>query len=184
MMPQKRNPDVAELARGKAGRLLGHFVALSTAMKGLPLAYDRDLQEDKEPLFDAFDTLALALPAMAALIADLEFDTERMRAAIDPNSLATDVAERLVSSGVPFREAHAAVAALVASLERDGRTLRDVEPAAWRTVHPSLGPDTVGLFEVSEAVERRRTPGGPSAASVKEQLVHLRDRLAELAASA
>ena len=184
MMPQKRNPDVAELARAKSGRLLGHFVALSTAMKGLPLAYDRDLQEDKEPLFDAFDTLALALPAMAALVAELEFDTERMRAAIDPNSLATDVAERLVTEGVPFREAHTVVASLVATLERDGRTLRDVEPAAWPSAHPSLGPGTADLFEISEAIERRRTPGGPSAGSVKEQLVHLRDRIAELAAPA
>ncbi len=177
MMPQKRNPDVAELARGKAGRLLGHFVALVTAMKGLPLAYDRDLQEDKEPLFDAFDTLSLALPAMAALVAELEFDLDRMSSSIGPNSLATDVAEALVTAGRPFREAHATVAGWVAALERDGRTLADASSDEWESVAPGISPDVI---RAADAVERRRTPGGPSAPSVKEQLVELRNRLSAL----
>jgi argininosuccinate lyase len=180
MMPQKRNPDVAELTRGKAGRLLGHFVALSTAMKGLPLAYDRDLQEDKEPLFDAFDTLSLALPAMAALIAELVFDLDRLAAAIEPNSMATDVAEALVTAGRPFREGHATVAGWVAELERDGRTLADASADEWASVAPGISPDVV---RPDDAVERRRTVGGPSAPSVKEQLVELRSRLANLGAA-
>jgi argininosuccinate lyase len=180
MMPQKRNPDVAELARGKAGRLLGDLVALATAMKGLPLAYDRDLQEDKEPLFDAHDTLAAALPALAALIAELRFDHRRMRAAIPPGAFATDVAEALVSKGVPFREAHATVGALVARLESEGRSLADVAPEEWPDVSPALGPETAALFDPDAAVERRATPGGPSSGSVKGQLVELRSRMADL----
>jgi argininosuccinate lyase/argininosuccinate synthase len=182
MMPQKRNPDVAELARGKAGRLLGDLVALATAMKGLPLAYDRDLQEDKEPLFDAFDTLAAALPALSALVADLTFDAGRMRAAVDPSAMATDLAETLVARGVPFREAHETVGALVARLESEHRTLAELGPGEWAAVSPLLGPETASLFDVDEAVERRTTPGGPSSGSVKEQLVEIRGRLAELAA--
>jgi argininosuccinate synthase len=177
MMPQKRNPDVAELARGKAGRLLGHFVALTTAMKGLPLAYDRDLQEDKEPLFDAFDTLTAALPAMAALVAELEFDLDRMASSIEPNSMATDVAEALVVAGRPFRAAHATVAGWVGALERDGRTLADAAAGEWKAAAPGTSPE---LLRADEAVERRRTPGGPSAPSVKEQLEELRSRLARL----
>jgi argininosuccinate lyase len=180
MMPQKRNPDVAELTRGKAGRLLGHFVALATAMKSLPLAYDRDLQEDKEPVFDAFDTLSLALPAMAALIAELEFDLDRMADAIEPNSLATDIAEALVIGGRPFRETHATVAGWVAELEREGRTLADASADEWEAAVPGISQTVISS---DEAVERRRTAGGPSAPSVKEQLVELRNRLANLRAA-
>jgi argininosuccinate lyase len=183
MMPQKRNPDVAELTRAKAGRLLGDLVTLVTAMKGLPLAYDRDLQEDKEPLFDAFDTLAAALPAMAALVAELRFDTDRMLASIDPNSLATDVAESLVVRGMPFREAHETVGRLVATLESDGRKLDDVRPDEWASVTPLLGPETSELLQAADSAERRRTPGGPSIPSVKEQLLEVRGRLSELANS-
>jgi argininosuccinate lyase/argininosuccinate synthase len=180
MMPQKRNPDVAELARGKAGRLLGDLVALATVMKGLPLSYDRDLQEDKEPLFDALDTLVAALSALAPLVAELRFDPGRMRAAIDPAVFATDVAEVLVSRGTPFREAHETVASLVARLEAEGRTLADLSPEEWAEAAPSLGPDAAALFDVDEAIERRATAGGPSSASVKEQLVEIRGRLSRI----
>ncbi len=182
MMPQKRNPDVAELARAKAGRLMGDLVALATAMKGLPLAYDRDLQEDKEPLFDAHDTLASALPAMAALVAELGFDHERMRAAIPASAFATDLAESLVARGVPFREAHATVGALVARLDSEGRTLADVRPEEWADVSPLLGAETAALFDAEAAVERRSTRGGPSSGSVKDQLVDVRERIADVAA--
>jgi argininosuccinate synthase len=183
MMPQKRNPDVAELARAKAGRLLGDLVALATAMKGLPLAYDRDLQEDKEPLFDAHDTLVAALSALAPLVAELGFDPGRLRAAIDPAMLATDLAEALVSSGTPFRAAHETVASLVSSLEPEGRSFADLTAEEWEAVAPSLGAGAgaASLLGVDEAVERRTTPGGPSTASVKEQLVELRGRLSRLA---
>src|SRR5207245_4359567 len=110
MLPQKKNPDIAELARGKAGRLIGDLTGFLTTMKGLPLAYNRDLQEDKEPLFDALDTLALASSAMAGLLATATFDYDRMRSAADaPSSAAAARAEHLVRGGMPFREAHALV---------------------------------------------------------------------------
>ena len=114
IMPQKKNPDVAELARGKAGRLIGDLTALLVVLKGLPLAYDRDLQEDKEPVFDAVDTLLLVLPAVAGMIATMTVDADRLAAtAADGFALATDVAEHLVRRGVPFRDAHEAVGQLV-----------------------------------------------------------------------
>jgi argininosuccinate lyase len=112
---------------------------------------------------------------------ELQYDADRMAASIDANSLATDVAESLVASGTPFREAHDTVAALVARLEAQGRTLADVPPTEWAAVAPALGPQTAELFRVAESPERRRTPGGPSIAAVKEQLVELRGRLNELA---
>ena len=120
MMPQKKNPDIAELVRGKAGRLIGDLTGLLATLKGLPLAYNRDLQEDKEPLFDAVDQVALALSAMTGLLATIRFDTDAMQAAADtPYVAATDLAEQLVLTGTPFREAHAIVGALVRdSLER------------------------------------------------------------------
>src|SRR5690606_18491454 len=120
MLPQKKNPDIAELARGKAGRVIGALTGILAMLKGLPLSYNRDLQEDKEPLFDAVDQMRLALAAMAGLYATLTFDVDRMQAAADsPYAAATDLAELLVSRGMPFREAHALVGGLVRdSLER------------------------------------------------------------------
>ena len=170
MMPQKRNPDVAELTRGKTGRVLGDLVALVTVMKGLPLAYDRDLQEDKEPLFDAHDTLAAAVEAMTALVRDLRFDTERMEAAVSGSLFATDVAELLVTKGLPFREAHRLVGGIVAQLEAEGRTLADVKPDEWATWSPLLGEQTSSLIDARSSVERRSAPGGPSRSSVEQQL--------------
>src|SRR5262245_13582314 len=123
LMPQKKNPDSLELARGKVGRLIGDLVGLLTVLKGLPAAYDKDLQEDKEPLFDAADTLELALPVAAGAIATARFHHERMRAALDDAILATDVADYLVERGVPFREAHRAVGALVRAAEARGVAL-------------------------------------------------------------
>ncbi|HEX9824826.1 MAG TPA: argininosuccinate lyase, partial [Actinomycetota bacterium] len=163
MMPQKRNPDVAELARGKAGRVLGDLVRLATVLKGLPLAYDRDLQEDKEAVFDAYDALAPALEAMAGMIRTLEVDVERMRwAAEDPSLLATDVAEHLVSRGAPFREAHEAVGRIVARLEAEGRSLADVKPDEWSGLDARLGPEVQDLLSAEVSIVRRATPGGPS----------------------
>jgi argininosuccinate lyase len=182
MMPQKRNPDVAELVRGKAGRVLGDLVALATAMKGLPLAYDRDLQEDKEPLFDAYDTLAGGLSAITDMVRGLTFDTERMRAAAgDGFLLATDLAERLVGAGMPFRDAHHLTGRIVAELEAGGRTFADVQPAEWAGWSDLLGPDVAELLTPEASIRRRTTPGGTSPASVAGQLGTLRHRLASLA---
>jgi argininosuccinate lyase len=177
MMPQKRNPDVAELARAQAGRVLGDLVTLATVLKGLPLAYDRDLQEDKPAVFDAYDSLAPALDAITGMVATLEFDTERMRAACaDGFLVATDVAERLVAAGVPFRTAHARVAALVRALEAEGRTFADLKPEEWVESLPELDADSQALL-AEPSLDRRVTAGGPSSDSVRAQLALLRERI-------
>ncbi|HXF57471.1 MAG TPA: argininosuccinate lyase [Actinomycetota bacterium] len=177
MMPQKRNPDVAELVRGKAGRVLGALVALATVLKGLPLAYNRDLQEDKEAVFDAHDTLAASLAAMTALVRGLTFDPGAMRAAVTGDLYATDLAEYLVSKGLPFREAHRLVGTIVAELEEEGRTLTDVRPEEWSRWSPLLGPEVGSLLAPEASVERRVTAGGTSPKSVDHQLAALRARL-------
>lgn len=155
IMPQKRNPDVAELARGKAGRVVGDLVALLTVLKGLPLAYDRDLQEDKEPVFDAVDTLELVLPALAGTVGSLTFDRDRLESAAGGSSLATDLAEELVRRGVPFREAHDVVGRLVARVDERGVDLADLDPGELVAAHPALDRSVAELLDVREAVERR-----------------------------
>jgi len=175
MLPQKKNPDIAELARGKAGRIIGDLTGLLATLKGLPLAYNRDLQEDKEPLFDAVDQVSLALAAMAGLLRTLRFDTERMQAAADsPYAAATDLAEHLVVNGVAFRDAHAIVGALVRESLEGGAPLRDLVAA-----HPQLGDDGAALLEPGVAVTRRTTPGGAGPAAVAVQMERFRTRLVE-----
>jgi argininosuccinate lyase len=166
MLPQKKNPDVAELVRGKAGRLIGHLTGLLATLKGLPLAYNRDLQEDKEPLFDALDQVNRGLSALAGLFATASFDTARMQAAADsPTAAAVDLAEWLVGRGMPFRNAHEIIGGLVRdSLERHVPLAELVES------HPALGHDAVALLEPGVAVSRRTTPGGAGPAAVADQL--------------
>jgi argininosuccinate lyase len=177
MMPQKRNPDTAELARGKAARIAGAFVTLTAMLQGLPLGYHRDLQEDKEPVFDAVDTLALVLPALTGAMATVRFDTDAMRAACkDPDLYATDLAESLVRTGVPFREAHRRVGELVRDLGASGRTLRDLDAAAWERAGV---PDGAAMLDADRSVAARSGPGGPSRASVEAQLAALDALLAE-----
>jgi argininosuccinate lyase len=173
MMPQKKNPDIAELARGRSGRVIGHLTGLLATLKGLPLSYNRDLQEDKEPLFDAADQVGRALSAMTGLYATLAFEVERMQAAADsPYAAATDLAELLVERGVPFRDAHALVGALVRdSLERH------VPLAELVAAHPSLGTDGAALLEPGRAVTRRTTPGGAGPDAVAVQLDRFARRL-------
>ncbi len=178
MMPQKRNPDVAELARGKAGRVLGDYVQLATVLKGLPLAYARDLQEDKEAVFDAHDALLPALEALSGMVESLTFDKERMRqAASDPSLLATDLTEHLVRKGVPFREAHEAIGGLVAKLEAEGRTLGDVKPDEWSGLDGRLDEETGVLLDPEISISHRAGPGGPSPNSVRDQVAVLRSKL-------
>ena len=173
MLPQKKNPDVAELARGKAGRLVGDLVAVLVALKGLPLAYNRDLQEDKEPLFDAVDQVGLALVALTGLMETATFDVRRMAAAADsPESAAVDLAEWMVVRGVAFRTAHGIVAGLVReSLDRH------VPLAELVAASPHLGVDAVALLEPGVPVTRRTTPGGAGPGPVAEQLRRFRSRL-------
>jgi argininosuccinate lyase len=175
MLPQKKNPDIAELARGKAGRLLGNLTGLLATLKGLPLAYNRDLQEDKEPLFDSVDQVRLALTALAGMVATATFDTARMAAAADsPAGAATDLAERLVEGGTPFRQAHAIVGALVRrSLAPGGPPLAELVAAA-----PELGPEAAALLAPGVPVRRRTTRGGAGPDPVARQLDALRQRLA------
>jgi len=173
MLPQKKNPDIAELVRGKAGRVIGDLTGFLATLKGLPLAYNRDLQEDKEPLFDALDQLRRALDAMTGLLATATFMSDRMQEAADsPQSAATDLAEWLVERGMPFRDAHAIVGALV----RDS-IQRHVPLTELVASHPDLGDDALELLEPGVAVTRRTTAGGAGPVPVAEQLQRFRQRL-------
>jgi len=181
IMPQKRNPDVAELVRGKTGRLVGDLVALLVTLKGLPLTYNRDLQEDKEPVFDAVDTLTLCLPAMAGAVASLEFDVSGLRtSAAGGFALATDVAEALVAVGVVFREAHERVGRFVAACEERGVGL-DGAGELFTSSFPELvraGVEPADLVEPGRAVARRDSALGPAPQAARGQLTMLRDRCA------
>jgi argininosuccinate lyase len=174
IMPQKKNPDVAELARGKAGRLIGNLSGLLATLKGLPLAYNRDLQEDKEPLFDSLEQLEVLLPAVAGMVATLRFDTARM-AALAPAgfALATDVAEWLVREGVPFREAHEITGALVRACEQRGVGLDGLSDDELAAVSPRLTPGVREVLSVPGAVAARAGRGGTAPVRVAEQLAEL-----------
>ncbi len=179
LLPQKRNPDVFELARAKAGRLLGDLVALATTLKGLPAGYSKDLQEDKALLFDAFDTLTVVLPAMTGAVAALTVDAERMRAALDPSLRASDLADRLVVAGVPFRESHGLVGRLVREAERAGLPLDRVPGPVAAAIHPALVTALTELGSWEDSVESRATPGGAARQSVASQLEALAALFAE-----
>jgi argininosuccinate lyase len=173
MLPQKKNPDIAELARGKAGRVIGDLTGLLATLKGLPLSYNRDLQEDKEPLFDAVEQMSLALTAMAGLYGSLTFRVDQMQQAADsPYAAATDLAEMLVDRGIPFRDAHALVGALV----RDSME-RHVPLAELVEAHPDLGAEGAALLEPGRPVARRTTPGGAGPGPVAVQLERFARRL-------
>ncbi|MDO8120867.1 argininosuccinate lyase [Isoptericola sp. b490] len=171
IMPQKKNPDVAELARGKAGRMIGDLTGLLATLKGLPLAYNRDLQEDKEPVFDQVDTLDVLLPAVAGMVATLRFDTERM-ADLAPQgfALATDVAEWLVRQGVPFRVAHEVAGACVTVCEQRGIELWDLSDADLAAISPALTPQVREVLSVGGSLASRSAVGGTAPDRVAEQL--------------
>jgi len=173
MLPQKKNPDIAELARGKTGRLIGNLTAILTTLKGLPLAYNRDLQEDKEPLFDSVDQVQLGLRGIAGTVATLTFDTDRMAASADtPTAAATDLAEYLVRAGTPFRDAHAIVGALVRQAVDDRADLKQLVRD-----HDALGPDAAGLIDPGVPVKMRTTRGGAGPAAVANQLQRFEQQL-------
>jgi argininosuccinate lyase len=173
MLPQKKNPDIAELARGKAGRVIGDLVGFLTTLKGLPLAYNRDLQEDKEPLFDAVDQVSLGLSALRGMLGAIAFDTERMQRSADaPTSAAIDLAEHLVANGMPFRDAHGVVGRLVRQSLETGADLATLVAA-----EPGLGAEGAALLAPGVAVTRRTTPGGAGPVAVAEQVSRFRDRL-------
>ena len=170
IMPQKKNPDVAELGRGKAGRVFGHLLALLTTIKGLPLAYNRDLQEDKEALFDATDTLILSLEVFAGMIATANFQDVRMGRALDNDSiLATDLADYLVKKGQPFREAHGIVGRLVSHAEAQGKSLRQLSLAEYRLFSPLFGDDARRM-SLAASLSARNVPGGTAPKQIARQL--------------
>jgi argininosuccinate lyase len=176
IMPQKKNPDIAELARGKAGRVIGDLTGFLATMKGLPLSYNRDYQEDKEPLFDAADQVRLALGAVTGMLATITFVPARMQSAADAESTAaTDLAEWLVQRGTPFRDAHAVVGALVRAALQGERSLR-----ALVDEHPELGTEAAALVAPGVSVRRRITPGGAGPVPVADQMVRFRAELERL----
>src|SRR3989440_10548193 len=179
LMPQKRNPDMAELTRGKAGRLYGNLMSMLTVMKALPSSYNRDMQEDKQALFDSVDTTKTALEVFAAMLPELKIYRERMHAgASDPHLLATDLAEYLVKKGTPFREAHEIVGKIVAHSIGDGIPLNEVSLSKLKRFSPLFDSDVAKVFDVSKALASRRAIGAPSpknvAAQIKRWRAHLR----------
>jgi argininosuccinate lyase len=179
IMPQKKNPDVAELARGKSGRLIGNLTGLLATLKGLPLAYNRDLQEDKEPLIDSVTQLELLLPAVTGMTATLTFDTARLAAMAPAGfSLATDIAEWLVRQGVPFRVAHEVAGQCVALAESTGRTLDQLTDVQFAGISPALTPEVRTVLTVAGSMASRNGVGGTAPSRVSEQLTALRARIA------
>ncbi|MBE7323030.1 argininosuccinate lyase [Nocardioides sp. Y6] len=183
IMPQKKNPDIAELARGKAGRLIGNLSGLLATLKALPLAYNRDLQEDKEPVFDSVDTLEVLLPAFTGMVATLEFNTARM-AELAPQgfSLATDIAEWLVREGTPFRVAHEVAGACVRVAEADGIELHELTDEQFAAISPALTPAVRQVLTVAGSVEARTGRGGTGPVQVAKQLTEVRERSSSLRA--
>jgi len=179
LMPQKKNPDAAELTRGKTGRLYGNLVALLTTLKGLPLAYNRDMQEDKEPVFDSVDTIKAALAVNAAMVSQLEINASRAAISVgDPMLLATDLADYLVRAGVPFRQAHEIIGKLVAQCIETGRGFSQLDLAAFQSFSPLFGQDVFEVLDLRRALEARQAPGAPSPANVRAQLERWRKELA------
>jgi argininosuccinate lyase len=184
IMPQKKNPDIAELARGKSGRLIGNLSGLLATLKGLPLAYNRDLQEDKEPVFDSVSTLEVLLPAFIGMVATLRFNTKRMAQSAPVGfSLATDVAEWLVKKHVPFRDAHEITGALVQLAEERGVELQDVDDESLARISEHLTPDVRSVLSVEGSVASRDGVGGTAPDRVEEQRAALTERVRVLAAA-
>ncbi len=179
LMPQKRNADPMELARGKAGRLLGNLTGLMTTLKGLPSGYNKDLQEDKEALLDSVDTLNVLLPVVTAVVHTLQLNPDRMRAALDDAMLATDLADYLVKKGMPFRQAHEKAGAAVAQAETKGVALSKLTLEDLQNVSPSFDEDVYEVFNFDAAVARRAAPGGTAPQAVQLQIDRARAILAD-----
>ncbi len=178
IMPQKKNPDAAELIRGKTGRVMGHLVALLTMLKGQPLAYNKDLQEDKEPVFDAFDTVSRCLAVLAPMLESLEVRPERMAAAVKEGFLnATELADYLSSRGMPFRQAHQVAGQAVRLAEASGRGLEDISLEEYQELSPVIQNDVYQVLDPRQALARRTSPGGTAPANVETALEKARKRL-------
>lgn len=170
LMPQKKNPDTLELTRGKSGRLIGNLVGLLTTLKGLPSSYDKDLQEDKEPVFDAFDTLSRTIPIMAGLFRTLRLRPDRMAAQLEPNLLATDLADYLVKQGVPFRQSHHLVGEVVQMAEERSVLLTELTLADLQSVSEEFDEGATAVFNIAASLNGRNVTGGTSAQALQAQL--------------
>ncbi|GAB4567882.1 MAG: argininosuccinate lyase [Anaerolineales bacterium] len=170
LMPQKKNPDVFELARGKAGTMIGLLTGLMSTLKGLPSTYDKDLQEDKAPVFQATDTLLLILPVMAAALRTITVKPERMRSAIDSTMMATDLADYLVAKGVPFREAHSLAGKVVRAADEKNARMEQLPLEAYQAISPVFEADVYQVFDPLGSINKRNTVGGTSLQSVKNQI--------------
>jgi len=178
LMPQKKNPDIAELARGKTGRVVGNLMALLTLLKGLPMTYNRDLQEDKERLFDTADTVRATTCLMAAMLNHTNVNKAACAAAAsDPALLATDLADYLVRKGMPFSQAHHAVGAVVALAEKSGKKLNQLTQAELQSVDKTFGRDALGVFDLQRAMAKRNITGAPGTKEVAKQLARWRGQL-------
>jgi argininosuccinate lyase len=178
LMPQKKNPDIAELTRGKSARVIGNLMSLLTLLKGLPMTYNRDLQEDKERLFDTADTVRTCVRLMGAMLANTTVNAAACAAAAsDPLLLATDLADYLVKKGMPFRKAHHVVGAVVALAEKSGRALDRLSLADFQGVDKTFSADVTGVFNLKKAMSRRKLTGAPGTAEVKKQLARWRKEL-------
>jgi argininosuccinate lyase len=178
LMPQKKNPDVAELTRGKSGRVIGNLVSLLVLLKGLPMTYNRDLQEDKERLFDTAATLRLTLRVNTAMMGDIQVNRDACaRAVADPCLLATDVADALVLKGVPFRHAHEVVGRAVALAEHEHCTLAELSLEDWKTLHPRVDASILDVFDPVAALDRRTMEGAPSRRQIRARLQHWKKTL-------
>jgi argininosuccinate lyase len=175
IMPQKRNPDSMELLRGKAGRLVGNLVGLLTVLKGIPTAYDKDLQEDKEGLLDTLRTLNLAIPVATGAIDTMTANSQAMKAALDDGMLATDLADYLVRKGVPFRESHGLVGQAVRLAESRGAQLGELDLDDYRAISDAFDADVFAVFDFAASVERRNCFGGTSTSAVMEQIALAHD---------
>lgn len=179
LMPQKRNPDALELLRGKSGRSLGSFVRLATVMKGLPQAYNKDLQEDKECLFDAVDTIEKCLAIARGVVSTMEPNFDRMKAALSADMLATDLADYLVRKGVPFRETHHVAGAAVGLAEKSGKSLSDLTVQQLQSLHPKFESDVLRVWDYNSSVENRSSYGGTSRQAVLDQISLIRRTVAK-----
>ena len=177
IMPQKRNPDIAELIRGKSGRLSGNLISLLTVMKGLPMAYNRDMQEDKEPLFDSADTVKDSLEGMIEMIATMSLNADRMRASLYKNfSTATDLADYLVMKGIPFRESHEIVGRVVRHCEEKGADFFTLSPEKLKEFSPAFSDDVREVLDPATSAERKKSMGGTAKSEIQKQIAMLKDK--------
>jgi argininosuccinate lyase len=177
LMPQKKNPDVFELARGKAGTLVGYLTGLMTTLKGLPSTYDKDLQEDKVPVFNAFDTLTAVLPVLANALGSLAINPNRMQSSIDASMMATDLADYLVEKGIPFREAHEIAGKAVQYAIEQGKSLDALSQAEFQAISPKFSQEMQGVFDAANSVSRRSSLGGTAPKTVEEQIQSAKEKI-------